>query len=120
MARIRHLTTVTQIVAAIDKAGGKGSFRRMVAASSKRPKQSVANYKRANRLPPKIFLVVTSRLEEIGCAAPPDLFGIIRSRVQSGPAAAQKQQRGPVSSPRAPRPARRLPLPSAGSSVREV
>lgn len=76
MARLRRLTSVAQISAAIDQHSGKGAFGRLVAEWSKRPLQSVTNYKSANRLPPKTFLVVSRRLKEIGCIAPPALFGM--------------------------------------------
>lgn len=72
MQKIRRLTTVSQIVSAIDDAFGRGAFRQLVGFS----KQQLHNCKTENALPPNTYEVVTRHLKALSpsCEAPPSLF----------------------------------------------
>jgi hypothetical protein len=73
----RRLRSVTQIIQTIDDARGHGRFRELIKHPRfKRGKQSIQNYKAANRLPPDTFLIITAELETLSCTAPSSLWDI--------------------------------------------
>lgn len=70
MKKIRRLTTISQVIEAIDEAHGRGYLRRILGVH----KQSITNYKATKLFPSDAFEMMKEELDKISCAAPSSLW----------------------------------------------
>jgi len=66
---VRELQTASDV---IDALGGTAATARL----TDRRDQHISNWRKTGRLPANTFLILTGKLQEIDCAASPELWGI--------------------------------------------